>query len=341
MQTALQKLPWDKLTPAAVAKIKTVVTGSPLFHQMPQQKIYADPEIYQFLIRHPDIIIGFWEQLGVTELSLREVRENQYILQETGGTTAAIEVLHRSDNLCIVYAKGEYRGSLLSKPYQGDVILILRTQYARDEANEPMVVCDLDTFIQINSLGVDVLVKLFFSQISKVADSNFEVAVSFVSQVSKAASRSPEIVKDAAEDITSIRQEVCTEFCDVVDRVAMRFARRKQPAPLPTARQRTQPVAVQPKGELQDFTLSSRPPAEWGLDHFFDSPQMDSLKFDSTQFDAPTHSYPLSLYESVRYEGMDELTIPKRIDSGYTGHAVPSLPRPRAEMGSVGRIIGD
>jgi len=299
MQVALQKLPWSELTPAAQAKIRSIASNSPLFHRMPQQTVYSDPEIHQFLLRHPDMVIGFWEQLGATQLSLREVRENQYVLRETGGTVATVEVLYRTDSLCIAFAKGEYRGPLLAKAYQGDVLLVLRTHFKRDEMGEPIVVCDLDTFIQINSVGADMLVKLFFSQLSKIAESNFEFAISFVGQVSRAAARTPNAVKDTAEDITSVRQEVCADFCDVVDRVTMRYAKRNQPASLPTAQQRTQPVASQPRIGLQDFTMSTKPPTDWGLDHFFDGPKSD---------------VPLP----------GELAVPRVIDSGGTP---PRLPR--------------
>jgi len=290
---------------------------------MPQQRVYTDPEIYQFLLRHPDMVIGFWEQLGATQLSLREVRENQFVLRETGGTVAAIEVLHRTDNISIVYARGEYRGPLLSTPYQGEVILVLRTQYTRNEMNEPVVIADLDAFIQINSLGVDMLAKLFFASLARVADSNFEVTVSFISQVSRTASRNPETLKEATEEITSIRQEVGAEFLDVVDRVAMRFARRNQPTPHPMVQHRApqpiavQPITVQPRASHQDFALSSRPPAEWGMDHVFDASQLNSLRFVA----------PQPFYEPVRFENTGELTAPRQIESGRSPNAVPRLPR--------------
>jgi len=344
MQAAFRELPWNELTPAAQARIRSVVSGSSLFHRMPQQKIYADPEIYQFLLRHPDMVIGFWEQLGATQLSLREVRENHYALRETGGTVATVEVLHRTANLCIVYARGEYRGPLISTAHQGEVILVLRTQYTRDEMNDPMIIADLDAFIQINSVGVDMLAKLFFAPLARVADSNFEVTMSFVSQVSRAASRNPDMLKDAAEEITSIRREVGAEFLDVVDRVAMRFARRNQPTPQPFVQQRTpsqsiaaqqpisvqptavqpiitQPITTQPRANHQDFAFSSRPPADWGMDHFFDTSQSQS-NAPVLRFETPRPSY-----ESVRFESTGELAAPRQIEPGRSVNAVPRLPR--------------
>jgi len=305
MQASLQKLPWNELSPTAQAKARSVVSGTPLFHRMPRQTVYADPEIYHFLLRHPDVIIGFWEHLGDTQLALYEVKENHYILKETAGTAATVEVLYRTDEICIVYAKGEYRGPLLAKSYQGDVLLVLRTRFVRDEMNEPMVVCDLDTFIQISSLGADVLAKLFFTSLSKVADSNFEVTTSFVGQVSKAAYRNPEALKNAAGEIGSIRQSVCAEFCEIVDRATIRFARRHQSAST-LVQQRPQPVE-QARVNYQDFSIFSKPPADWDMNHFV--------------------ATPLPSYEGLRSDSTGVLNTPKFLDSYPSRHVVPKLPK--------------
>jgi len=340
MQTARQQLPWNELTPAVHAKIRTVVAGNPLFHRMPQQKVSADPEIYQFLLRHPDLVVGFWEQMGATQLSLNEIRENLYLLKELGGTAAAVEVLYRADTLCVLYVRGEYRGPLLARAYQGDAVLVLRTQYAQDEMNEPMVICDLDAFVQINSLGADVLAKLFFSSLSKVAEGNFEVTMEFVSQVSRAAVRNPNALKEMSEEIPGLRQEVHSEFCEVVDMTALRFARRNKPAPLSVTPPGPQPVTLpadvvpnesmsrermpeesMPGEKYQDFVRSTReptafqpsassstlkPPADWGMEHFVDSPPL--------------------FYTAVPRSSAGELSMPKPLGASFSEYVVPVLP---------------
>jgi len=304
MQASLKTLPWDELSTATQQKIRSVTAGNPLFHRMPQQTVYADPEIYNFLLRHPDLVTGFWEHLGAAQISLYEVKENHYLFKETIGTTAAVEVLHRTNDLCITYAKGEYRGPLMARAYQGDVILVLRTKFARDEMNEPMIVCDLDIFVQFNSAGVDVLAKLFFAMFTKVMDGNFEVAISFINQVSRAAAHNTAVLKSTAEEISSIRPSVFVEFCDVVDRAAMRYARRNQRVPLVVASQRTLPVSPS-ETNPQDVVFSVKPSADWEMDHFVDSPLL-----------------PLT---AIREESPGELNVPKPLE-GSVEYAVPKLP---------------
>jgi hypothetical protein len=252
------------------------------------------------------MIIGFWEYLGATQVSLREVRENHYAFRETAGTTATVEVLHRTNDLCIVYARGEYRGPLLAKSHHGEILLVLRTRFTRDSTNEPMVICDLDAFIQINSLGADVFAKLFFASLARVADSNFEITASFVSQISRAASHSAIALKGSAEEISSIRPEIYEEFCEIVDRVALRFARRNQSTTAINRQQQNQRTG-QPRAS-RDFALSqTRPPAYWELDHFKSSLLQNSL---------------LPFHES------SELSVPRIIESNRSENAIPILPKP-------------
>lgn len=325
MQASLKSLPWNDLSADAQLKIKSVVSGAPLFRRLPQQTIYADPEIYHFLLQHPDMVIGFWEHLGATQLTLREIKQDRFILKEAAGTTAAVEVLYRTNDLCIVYAKGEYRGPLIAKPYSGDVVLVLRSRFLRDDMNEPMVVCDLDAFVQINSLGADILAKLFFTSLAKTADSNFEVTVSFVGHVSKAAARNTDGLKGSAEEISSIRQEVYAEFCDVVDRTAMRFARRNLPIPLASAsmqrlttvpqripdelpiEQPAKPTIEEPQTSSDFFASLSKPPAEWGMDHLHNTSPF---------------------FEEVRENDSNKLNAPNVLNSSPSRYYIPKLPKP-------------
>lgn len=227
MQDSLSKIPWDVLSTDSKIKVRSIVRQPSLFRRMPTQAVYCDPEMYQFLLEHPDLVVGIWERLGVTQISLRELNENRYLMRETSGTVARVEVLHRTRDLCIVYAKGLYRGPFLARAIEGETVLLLRTRFARDSENEPYVVCKLDAFIRIDSLGADFLAKLFSTSLGKIADSNFEQTVAFVGHVSDAASVNSGSVRRIGEQIKGVRSEIRDDFVDVIDRVVMRTARRQ------------------------------------------------------------------------------------------------------------------
>ncbi|MDR0610025.1 MAG: hypothetical protein LBG58_07950 [Planctomycetaceae bacterium] len=226
VQESTKKIPWNAFSPQVLAKVRYVVSEYSLFRRMPQQKIYADPEMFQFLSEHPDLVVGFWEKLGVTQISLQELNQDQFIMKETTGTTAVAEVIYRTKDICIVYAKGLYKGPFLVRSYDGEVVLILRNRFMRDANNEPVIVCDLDVFIRIDHLGVDFLAKLFATTLGKIADNNFEQTVAFVGYVSESAGINAESVKRTGYQVKNVRETVREDFGEVVDRVAMRIARR-------------------------------------------------------------------------------------------------------------------
>ncbi|MDR2757465.1 MAG: hypothetical protein LBC20_17360, partial [Planctomycetaceae bacterium] len=226
VQDSLKKNSWDSLAPQTKLKINHVVSEHSLFHRMPQQKIYADPEMFQFLSEHPDLVVGFWEKLGVTQISFQELDKDQYLMKETTGTSAIVEVVYRTKDLCVVYAKGLYKGPFLVRSYDGEVVLFFRSRMMRDANNEPIIICDLDVFVRIDHLGVDFLAKLFATTLGKIADSNFEQTIAFAGYVSESAGINAEAVKRTGYQVKNIREVVREDFSEVVDRVAMRIARR-------------------------------------------------------------------------------------------------------------------
>ena len=227
VQDALKNIPWNSLGSDAKGKIRNVISAHSIFRRLPQQKIYSDPEMYHFLVEHPDIVVSFWQKLGVSQILLREQKDNRFWMKESTGTTAIAEVLYRTNDLCIVHGRGRYLGPLLAKAYDGEVVLILRSRFSRSVDNEPIVVCDLDAFVRIDNIGADLFAKLFATTLGKIADSNFEQTVAFVSHVSEAATINPDSVKNLSSKLTEVREEVRDDFGDVVQRVAIRAARRQ------------------------------------------------------------------------------------------------------------------
>ena len=226
LEDSLRRIPWDSLSSTAKAKIKPVIASHSIFRRLPQQVVYTDSEIYQFLIEHPDIVVGFWEKLGVTQISLRELSEDRFLMKETSGTTAVAEVLYRTQDLCVIYARGQYRGGLLAKPIDGETVLILRSRFFCGEDNEPYIVSQLDSFVRLDNVGADLIVKLLSNVLGKVADSNFEHTIGFVGNVSDAATNNSERVKELSSQMKGVRKDIRDDFSDVVDRVAARGVKR-------------------------------------------------------------------------------------------------------------------
>ncbi len=181
---AIRRIPWNSLSKDARAKANNVIKNDTLFRCLPEQAVYCKPEVYQYLLLHPDIVVAFWEKMGVTQVSLHEIGPDKYRLKENAGTTAVVEVLYRTPTLTIAYAKGFYRGPLLARPIEGEALLVLKSRFMRDKDEEPLVAVHLNAFITIRNVGAEILAKLLFGVMGKIADANFEQTIGFVGSVS-------------------------------------------------------------------------------------------------------------------------------------------------------------
>lgn len=232
LRNSLKRIPWDSLSRESREKIKSVVRNLSLFRQMPGQAVYCDAEMYRYLLDHPDLVVGFWDHLGVTQISLREWGEDRYLMKETTGTVAKIEVLYRTDAMCIVYARGQYKGPFAARAIEGESVLVLRNRYGFDADGEPFVACILDVFICIDHFGADFLARLFSTTLGRIADGNFEQTVAFVGQVSDAASINPEALRRITHRVKGVRDDVRNDFTELVEKVAVQSLSRSRESAL-------------------------------------------------------------------------------------------------------------
>jgi hypothetical protein len=265
-------VPWNALDERSKKLIREVMDGRTFVRQMPQQVGYCDPEMYDFMISHPDVVIELWELLGVTNLSLKETGPNKYVLKEGTTSTSQVEVLYRSDSLCIVYALGEYEAPVLRRKIKGDVVIFLKSRYGQDKENRLVVQSDLDAYVRIHNPGAEMLAKMLIPVVGKIADSNFEQAVGFIMNVSEAAQEDFESLVAYARRMKNVRPEVAQEFAFVaesvfdreVDRyitVASATESQSPAAPMPRyASQAGQGGRIQEQVTLPNNLRSSDPP---------------------------------------------------------------------------------
>jgi len=210
--SAFEAIPWDALDNPSRQRIQEVIRNKTIYRHLPQQVGYCDPEMYDFMICHPDVVIELWKLLGITHISLQETGPAKYHLIEGTSTVSNVEVVYRSENLCIAYAVGEYDAPMLRRKIKGDVVLFLYSRYGHDKEGRPIVQSDLDAYVRIHNPGAEMLVKILVPVVGKIADSNFEQTIAFVRSVSAAAQDDYEVIQEYAGRLQDVRSEVAKEF---------------------------------------------------------------------------------------------------------------------------------
>ena len=105
---ALKSIPLDKLDPADRAKVVAVLSNVSVFRRMPVKVIDCDPDMYLFLVRHPDVVVNIWELLKISKLRMRQTGERRFSLSESVGATISLEFVHQSHDTHVIYGEGTY-----------------------------------------------------------------------------------------------------------------------------------------------------------------------------------------------------------------------------------------
>ncbi len=219
---AIQRIPFQQLTPEAGARLKTVVASSSYFRSMPTETVDCDPEMFTFLVRHPEVIVNIWEVMEVTKVSLQ--RSGLYQLQgsDGAGTSSKMDLVFGNDSMHIYFASGSYQGSLWARELNGKCVVILHNRPGPLPNGKQGIVASMDVFMKLDNLGADLVVKTLGPLMGKTADYNFTECASFFSQISQTAESNPYGIQQLAKRLTKIDPSIRDQFIATTNSVAQR-----------------------------------------------------------------------------------------------------------------------
>jgi len=222
--SAIQSIPLDKLTTDGRAKVSWVLANTSVFRRLPVRIVQCDPDLYLFLVQHPDVVVGIWEVLGVSCLSLQQAGPDSYQVADEIGTTGVIQFLYRSQEMNVVYVDGTYKGTVFNQQIRGRGVIILKSGYVREGDGRYYITSRLDAFMNVEPGGVEFLTKTFQPIVGKIADNNFTQTAGFVGSLSRTAEVNNPGMQRLAKKLSKVQPEVRQRFAQLSDHVAQRAA---------------------------------------------------------------------------------------------------------------------
>lgn len=217
----VSSLPLDRLTRQAQERILTVAKSPTLYRRLPTQAVRCDRDMFLFLSRNPEVLVGMWDLMGITNVQTK--RTGPYHLEATdgAGTHCDVELIYGDPNLHIYLADGYYDGRLTARPIHGKGLFVMRSDYARTQDGGTTVTGTLDCFVQIESLGADLVARTLSSVIGRSADNNFVETARFISQVSEASSQNAPAMIDVARRMPQVTPTARNQFEQLVRKISV------------------------------------------------------------------------------------------------------------------------
>lgn len=275
---AAKGIPLDKLDGATRSTVSDIVKKAGIFRRMPVSVVDCDPDLYLFLVRNPEVVVNIWQVMNVTTVSAERVKPGVYKATDGAGTACNIQFVHSSADTHVIVADGAYSGPLFLRPVKCRCVLVLKSGYVKEADGRHYVTSRMDTFIDLDSVGVELFAKTVQPLVGKAADHNFTETSAFFGTLSRAAERNSPGVTRLSSKLNKIDPKVRDEFVKQTLAVAAAAqsteaaegetvvvsdeGQPKQPAAkTPDA---TKPATTRPATATRDQTPTGRPVKQAG-----------------------------------------------------------------------------
>jgi len=218
-RNALGAIPYDKLDPQQRNKVSQVLSNVSVFRRMPIRLVECDPELYLFLIQHPDVIVNIWEVLGVTQLQVRQGPDGRFRIADNAGVRGTLEMLYQSQNTQLAYAEGSYEGPLSIRPAKGRALILLRSGYVQENDGQWYITTRMDCFLNIDPGATELITKILQPMVGNVADNNFVQTVAFLGSLWRTAETNPRGVQRLATRLQNVQPELRQQLADMAERI--------------------------------------------------------------------------------------------------------------------------
>lgn len=222
-QEAIASLPTARLTKEATQRILSIANSPTIYRRLPTQAIDCDREMFLFLARNPEVMVGMWDLMGITKVKTKRTGPYQLDADDGSGTKCNIDLVYGDPNVHIYVTEGSYDGMLTARPLKGKGVVILKSTYAKGANDRTTVTGTIELFMQVESLGVDLLARTLSGMIGRSADYNFIETARFVGQISQASERNPPAMIDVANRMPQITDQTRQQFIGVISDVGAKF----------------------------------------------------------------------------------------------------------------------
>jgi hypothetical protein len=233
-EEAIRAIPWREISPRDRQAAQLVIKNASMYRRLPTRVIDCDPELFTFLVQHPEVVIDVWRVMGISQVALTKMADGLYQGTDGAGTTGTVRFLHRrwgqdANNMAVVYAEGCYEGAPFLAKMNAQTVMLMRSGSVQETNGRHYVTVRIDSFVRLEQIGVELMAKTVQPWISKTADQNFIETLSFVSNFSRTAEKNPQGMQRLANRLATVDEPTKTELVTLCFRTAERYAKRDAP----------------------------------------------------------------------------------------------------------------
>lgn len=230
-RSAVDELPLDRLTPTGRQLAEKVIDEVSLHRRLPVVRCETDPRVLRFFLTHPDVAVGIWRAMQVSNMQLELIGPNRYRTDGGDGSAGIITVLLADPQQYLIHCEGSFQTPVLAKAIHASALMWLKTMPQRDPQGREFAECTADVFIAFPSNTVETAARIVSPVSNKIADRNFHEVAMFIRMMHLAMTRQPGWVEQTAGQLQGVEPERGRALVDTTATVYVDGQKRLASAP--------------------------------------------------------------------------------------------------------------
>lgn len=232
-EEAIRAIPWKQIADPQRRQLQSVIQNAGMYRRLPTRIIDCDPDLFTFLLQHPEVVVDVWQMMGVSKVTLQQTADNAYRGDDGCGTTGNVSYVFtnwgpQAQNLAVVYADGAYEGKPFLKPLRARSVIVLQSGAVQESNGRNYITVRVDSFVDIQQTGVELMAKTVQPWINQTADRNFIETLGFVSTFSQTAEKNPQGMQRLAGRLRAVDAPTRDELVHLCFRAAQRYAKNDE-----------------------------------------------------------------------------------------------------------------
>jgi len=187
LPVALEAMP--AATRDALAKVMKDATLSAV---SPAEEFVAHPDMYQWLLDHPDRVATAWRRLGIPCVGITNKGDGRFTWSDGLGSDIAWVTAVRGPNLRIWYAEGQAKAASTLPTIPVKAVAVLRHNRRTDDAGQVLVTHEVDVYLQTDSKAAALVARLLGPAAPRMAEQGASQLLMFFSAMAKHLDEHPE-----------------------------------------------------------------------------------------------------------------------------------------------------
>jgi hypothetical protein len=180
-----QVVPLEQLAPESRGVVAEVIREHTFHRQGEAETFLCHSNLYLRLVNEPLLPLTLWKDLSDSRVQLQKVGPNRYQGSDGSGSTAIWDYVLRTPRMHVLVAYFNYVSPHGSARIDARIVLIVHSNYYRDNNDGSVVQQDVEAFVKVDSMGWKAVARTLRPLLERVLEDQVREAGFFISLMSR------------------------------------------------------------------------------------------------------------------------------------------------------------